>query len=111
MSRLYLQGATIAQPKLRPKKSKSMKHSSAMAWMERYFGDKMPHLQQIHLPHFLSKKVVYDLMVQDLIDQGIAKHDIMSSSHFYAVWREEFRNCIIPKVNKVIYNNNSYPCW
>ena len=33
VSRLYLQGATIAQPKLRPKKSKSVKHSSAMAWM------------------------------------------------------------------------------
>ena len=102
VSNLYLrEGATISQRRFRRERPKSSKHSSASAWMERYFnriGDKMPHLEQIHLPHFLSKKTVYELMVQDLIDQGISNNEIISSSHFYALWREEFRNCIIPKV-------------
>lgn len=101
ITNLYLQGVTISPPTLTLKKAKSVKHSTALAWMERYFnriGDKMPHLQQIHLPHFLSRKMVYELMVQDLMDEGICKQEIISSSHFYAVWREEFRNCIIPKV-------------
>lgn len=87
---LYLmEGATISQRMLRHERLKSSKYSTASAWMERYFyriGDKMPHLEQIHLPHFLSKKIVYELMVQDLIDEGICRHTIISSSHFYAIW-------------------------
>ena len=101
VSKLYLEGATLSQQSCQVKKSKSTKHSSALAWMECYFdriGDKMPHLQQIHLPHFLSRKTVYELMVQDLLDEGLSRQEIISKSHFYAVWREEFRNCIIPKV-------------
>jgi len=36
--------------------------------VERYvsrIGDKMLHIQQIHLPFFLPKKAVYDFPVQD----------------------------------------------
>lgn len=98
---LYTEGATISRARLNLQRNNSMKYSTSIAWMEHYFnriGDKMPHLQQIHLPHFLSKKMVYELMVQDLIDQGMCKEQIISSSHFYAIWREEFRNCVIPKV-------------
>ena len=39
----------------------SSKHTSMVAWLETYankVGEKMPHLQQIHLPHFLTKKAV-----------------------------------------------------
>lgn len=99
---LYLkEGATISLKGLRRERPKTSKHSTALAWMEHYFnriGDKMPHVEQIHLPHFLSKKMVYELMVQDVLDQGICRRNIISSSHFYALWRQEYRNCIIPKV-------------
>ena len=97
----FIEGATIYQRRLRREKLKSTKLSTATAWMERYFdriGDKMPRLQQIHLPHFLSKKIVYEIMVQDLLDEGICRRNVISSSHFYAIWRQEFQNCTIPKV-------------
>ena len=102
MRNLHLtNGASVLQKPLRQNRPKSSKHSTALAWMERYFGrigDRMPHIEQIHLPHFLSKKIVYELMAQDLIDEGICTESIVSSSHFYAIRRQEFRNCIIPKV-------------
>jgi len=48
---------------------KSPKRHDAYAWWsDTYFshiGDKMPHTQQIHLPYFLSKKAVYEFLVQD----------------------------------------------
>ena len=102
MRNLHLaNGTTVLQKRLCRDRPKSSKYSTASAWMQRYFsriGDRMPHIEQIHLPHFLSKKIVYELMVQDLIDEGLCKESIISSSHFYAIWRQEFRNCIIPKV-------------
>ena len=78
---------------------KTTKFTNAISWMKRYFnliGDKMPHIEQIHLPHFLSKKAVYHLMVQDLVNEGVT--DVVSVSHFYAIWDSQFKNCIIPKV-------------
>ena len=85
ISKVYLQDATLSQQSCQVKKSKSTKHSSALAWMECYFdriGDKMPHLQQIYLPHFLSRKTVYELMVQDLLDEGLSRQEIISKSIF-----------------------------
>lgn len=78
---------------------KSEKYTVTRSWMKRYFeriGDRMPHIQQIHLPSFLSKKTVYDTMIKELSEQG---HDeVLSLSHFYALWKEEFPFCTIPKV-------------
>ena len=62
ITRLYVEGATISQPRLYLQRRTSSKLSTTVAWMECHFnriGDKMPHLQQIHLPNFMSKKVVY----------------------------------------------------
>ena len=97
---LYSQGVTCATVRCYDRR-KSTKYSTAVAWMDRYFdriGDKMPHVEQIQLPHFLSKKTVYELMVQHLQDEGICREDIVSSSHFYSIWKENFHNCVIPKV-------------
>ena len=56
----------------------------------------MPHIEQIHLPNFLSKKAVYDTMLMELSKQG---HDeFLSLSHFYSLWKDEFSFCTIPKV-------------
>ena len=82
-------------------KARSTKYTTAYAWMDRFFnriGDKMPHQQKIHLPHFMSRKMVYDLLVQDIMGQGFSRQDIISGSHFYALWRDKFQFCTIPKV-------------
>ena len=81
---------------------KTEKHRVANAWMKRYFdqiGDKMPHIEQIHLPSFLSKKVVYDLMCAELAEQGLCEEDIISLSGFSSLWSSEFPSCVIPKVS------------
>uniref|UniRef100_A0A1X7TBW6 DUF7869 domain-containing protein n=1 Tax=Amphimedon queenslandica TaxID=400682 RepID=A0A1X7TBW6_AMPQE len=73
------------------------KYQSARAWMSHYFnkiGDRMPHIQQLHLPCFLSKKMVYNMMFQDFKDDGC---DIISCSHFYKLWNKEFMHVLIPK--------------
>ena len=78
---------------------KTDRYTAACTWMRRYFeriGDKMPHVQQIHLPHFLSKKAIYETMCQELGDQGHMQH--ISISRFYALWSQEFSFCTIPKV-------------
>ena len=49
-------------------RTKSEKHKAATTWLKWYvdsIGDKMPHS---HLPHFLSKKVVYDIMQEELTE-------------------------------------------
>ena len=50
---------------------------------------------QVHLPHFLTKQMVYHIMEEELKPEGI---EIVSLSHFYALWNEHFRNTVIPKV-------------
>ena len=44
---------------------KSIKHTHAVSWFDMYtreFGEKMPHVQQIHLPMGHTKKSVYMMM-------------------------------------------------
>ena len=43
----------------------STKYINMITWLEAYadkIGEKMPHLDKIHLPHFLTKKAVYQIM-------------------------------------------------
>lgn len=75
------------------------KYQSAKAWMSHYFnqiGDRMPHIEQLHLPCFLSKKSIYDMMSQDFREDGC---EIISRSHYYKLWNTEFTHVSIPKVN------------
>ena len=39
--------------------------------------------------------MVYHLMEEELKPEGI---EVVSQSHFYALWNEHFRNTVIPKV-------------
>ena len=98
--RLHRSG-TVTAMKVQRVYNKSEKCVIARSWMKRYFeriGDKMPHIQQIHLPHFLSKKVVYDFMCAELIQQGLFRDDTISLSRFYSLWATDFSSCVIPKV-------------
>ena len=79
--------------------STTVKYQSAKAWLGHYFhqiADRMPHIEQLHLPCFLSKKSIYYMMSQNLKEDSC---DVISQSHFYKVWKAEFPNVIIPKVN------------
>ena len=80
-------------------RSESTKVAEAKAWLERYFnriGDSMPHIDQIHLPHGLTKRDIYYNMKSQLQEQGL--NNIISLSHFYAIWNTSFEKVAIPKV-------------
>lgn len=88
-------------------KYESTKVSEAKAWMTRYFntiGDHMPHVQQTHLPHFLTKRDIYERMVLELIDEGISKNKVISQSYFYEIWESCFKHVVIPEVSIAIYD-------
>lgn len=90
---MYIPGERIGR--------RTAKHGNAKAWMEHFFnkiGDKMPHVEQIHLPSFLSKQAVYKYMVDDFTSDGLTKSKILCQSNFYALWKDEFSHCVIPKV-------------
>lgn len=81
-------------------RSDSTKVTEAKAWIARYFkriGDSMPHVEQTHLPHGLTKQDVYLTMKQELSQQGVMS--TISLSHFYAIWDTSFSNVLIPKHN------------
>ena len=84
-------------------RSDSTKVTEAKAWIARYFkriGDSMPHVEQTHLPHGLTKQDVYLTMKQELSQQGVMS--TISLSHFYAIWDTSFSNVLIPKVNMCV---------
>lgn len=62
---LWTAGVRKLPKKKRKPRALSSKHTTMVAWLESYahrLGEKMPHLDQIHLPHFLTKKAVYQIM-------------------------------------------------
>ena len=80
-------------------RSESTKVAEAKAWLRRYFsriGDSMPHIDQVHLPHGLTKRDVYYNMKSQLQEQGL--NSIISLSHFYSIWSSSFEKVTIPKV-------------
>lgn len=52
----------------------------------------------MHLPHFLTKDMVYKIMEESLGQQGFSHNEIISRSHFYSIWRQNFKHTVIPKV-------------
>lgn len=85
-------------------RSQSTNVTEAKAWMALYFkimGDSMPHVEQTHLPHGLTKQDVYTIMKRDLLEQGVTS--TISLSHFYAIWDASFKNVRIPKANQNTY--------
>ena len=62
----------------------------------------MPHVEQIHLPHFLTKHDVYERMKRELAEEGIEEEQIISHSYFYTIWQKFFKNVVIPEVWKLL---------
>ena len=49
--------------------------------------------------------MVYRIMAETLGVQGLCGEDVVSTSHFYALWSKEFKTTVIPKVcHKVVVN-------
>ena len=102
VTRLAMTGAITAKNTSLRTRRKTDRVEIASAWMESYFkriGDRMPHTQQVHLPSFLSKNIVYQQMLEELAQQGLGGEKMLSLSHFYALWNDHFSYCIIPKVS------------
>ena len=66
----------------------------------------MPHVQQVHLPSFLSKQAIYNFMVSDFLADGYKRAEIICQSHFYSLWKDEFSYCVIPKVCVLLNHNH-----
>lgn len=97
--KIFQQNPTVKVTRKSVSRKDSMKVSEAKAWMTRYFnriGDSMPHMDQIHLPHGLTKRDVYYMMKGQLLEQGL--ETVMSLSHFYSIWETSFNKVLIPEV-------------
>ena len=100
-------GVVITTSKCTVMRESSMKYHEAVAWMSRFFnsvGDRMPHLNQIHLPHFLTRQDVYKRMVKELHED--LNMEVICLSHFYRIWRKKFRHVVIPAVSSIMQNIN-----
>ncbi len=89
-------------------RAEAAKTSEAKTWMRQYFdliGDKMPHIDRIHLPHFLTKYDVYLRMKRELMAGGIPESAVVKVSTFYRFWKEDFSKVLIPSVS--IYHNHT----
>ena len=74
----------------------------AILWMTKWFsiyGDNMPDSKMIHLPHFLTQEAVHKELVEDHKSRGFEYSGIISLSHFYTVWINNFPHVSIPKVS------------
>ena len=103
VTRLLNAGATSARAttSISKKRKQTQRMQDARSWLSSYvkrIGDRMPHTEQIHLPSFLTKKSVYEMMVIEFNGQGMMEEDVLSMSHFYTLWATEFSHCVIPKV-------------
>lgn len=80
-----------------------MKYSETVAWMGRFFdtvGDKLPHINRIHLPHFMTKRDIYHRMRTEFEEDRNIR-EVVSLSHFYKIWDKEFKTVAIPAVSFV----------
>lgn len=80
----YNSGVTISSRK-KPARELSVRTTEAKAWMTQFFShtrDRMPHLQQIHLPHFLTKRDVYNRMCKELNEQAIPHEAVVANLIF-----------------------------
>lgn len=80
----------------RHSKSTSIRVVSWLRMFIKKVGDYMPTSIDIHLPSCLTKADVYALTLDDLSQGGL---DCCKRSTFYDVWKAEFSNVKIPKVN------------
>ena len=77
---------------------RTQKSEIAKAWMKSSFsrmGDRMPDSAAIHLPSYLDRKTLYDMMRNDLVGEG---QPIISYSQFCSLMASEFSHVGIPKV-------------
>ena len=72
----------------------------------------MPHVNQTHLPHFLTKSDIYTRMKRDLMEEGLIESEIISQSYFYLTWRKSFKHVVIPEVFRIVlYYKGRIQIW
>jgi len=86
-----------------PNKNKQKKTVEACAWLGAYIdkvGDKRPDEDWTYLPTCLTEAKMYEIMI-DEIYPGVDSSKHISYSKFCQIFKEEFKNVSIPKVNTV----------
>ena len=81
----------------------SIKRNITRAWLQNYFksyGEVMPHKNEIHLPSFLTKKRLYQVMCEDMKEKS--NNEFLSKTAFQRLWKDEFKHVVIPPVINVI---------
>ena len=61
------------------------------------FGDKLPDSARIHLPSCLTRRQLYNQMVEEVVWPGDKP---VSLSHFYSCWKKNFPHVKIPPVSQ-----------
>ena len=95
---LFLDGQTQARCDV--KRAPTLRTNETCAWMRSFFnwmGEKMPDRATVHLPSSLTKLHVFKRMVDDLQSRG--KESIIQKSHFFEIWKSQFKHVTIPKVH------------
>ena len=62
----------------------------------------MPDRMAVHLPSFLNNTLVYNRMKEEFKER---REEFVCKSQFLRLWNEEFPQVSIPKVDKVMINN------
>lgn len=99
---LFREGVTKVSHGNTGQMRQTSKTADAIAWMDSYFrmiGEHLPDCDRIHLPSFLTKRDVYERMLAELRENGLAEGDIISLSKFYSVWESHFAKVLIPEVS------------
>lgn len=82
----------------KPTRGRSHKSEVAKAWMKSSFsrmGDKMPDSFAIHLPSYLDRRALYEMMTNDLENE---RQPTICYSQFCSLMSSEFPHVGIPKV-------------
>ena len=80
-------------------KKPSIAYGVCRAWFRQYSkknGDKMPNVEAIHLPSWVTKNKVYDDYQREITSTMVSP---ISKSSFYQMWADHFSHVKIPKVS------------
>lgn len=69
-------------------------------WYSKYYGDKMPHSNEVLLPYVITKKQIYE----DFKKKSNREKADVSVSQFHLVWKKHFSHVKIRKVSSQDFN-------
>ena len=83
---------------IRRGRGKTLVRQGAKDWLYNYayfYGDRMPHLQELRLPYGSVKKNIFERYKSEMRDE---QHPFLSRSAFMDMWKKEFPYITVKKV-------------